>query len=158
LAGFVQNIAKAYNSPEYQTAADEFRIPFWDWAAIPQRFPDVMTWPSVNINTPTGPQNVTNPLYRYTFLNHPEPAAWFPPDEESYLGSQPWTLRNPDSNNNSIESAINDQFAEEGQFLSDQVVSQKFFVVASLTRVVVDFRQNERFQFHVYNWQWRELV
>jgi tyrosinase len=122
LAGFVQTAAKAYNSPEYQTAADNFRIPFWDWAAIPQRFPDVMTWPSVSINTPTGPQNVTNPLYRYTFLNHPEPAAWFPPNEESYIGSQPWTLRNPDSNNNSIESAINDQFAEEGQFLSDQVV------------------------------------
>ena len=82
-----------------------------------------MTWPSVSINTPSGPQNVTNPLYRYTFLNHPEPAKWFPTNQETYLGSQPWTIRQPDSNNVSNEAAIDTQFAEEGQYLSDQVVS-----------------------------------
>jgi tyrosinase len=126
LAGFVQDAAKAYNSPDYQTGADNFRIPFWDWAAIPQRFPDVATWPSVNINTPSGPQNVTNPLYRYTFLNHPEPAAWFPTSgapDDPFLGAQPWTIREPDANNVSVESAIDVQFAEFGQSLSDQVVS-----------------------------------
>ncbi|TVY16673.1 Polyphenol oxidase 1 [Lachnellula arida] len=123
IAGFVQDAAKSYNSSTYQTAADNFRIPFWDWAAVPQRFPDVMTWPNVSINTPSGPQNVTNPLYRYTFLNHPEPAKWFPTDQETYLGSQPWSIRQPDNNNVSNEAAMEGQFAQEGQSLSDQVWS-----------------------------------
>ncbi|TVY34882.1 Polyphenol oxidase [Lachnellula subtilissima] len=123
IAGFVQAAAKTYNSQTYQTAADNFRIPFWDWAAVPQRFPDVMTWPNVSINTPTGIRNVTNPLYRYTFLNHPEPANWFPTDQETYLGSQPWTIRQPDGNNVSNEATMESQFAQEGQFLSDQVWS-----------------------------------
>ncbi|TVY37847.1 Polyphenol oxidase [Lachnellula occidentalis] len=126
LAGFVQAAAKTYNSSNltsYQTAADNFRIPFWDWAAVPQRFPDVMTWPSVSINTPSGRRNVTNPLYRYTFLNHPEPAKWFPTDQETYLGSQPWTIRQPDTNNVSNEASMESQFVKEGQFLSDQVWS-----------------------------------
>ncbi|KAF4628454.1 hypothetical protein G7Y89_g9698 [Cudoniella acicularis] len=122
MAAHAQDAAKSYNSPVYQTAADNLRIPYWDWAAVPQRFPDLLMWPSIQIITPTGVKNVTNPLNRYKFLNHPEPEAWFPSDEESYLGSQPWTLRQPDSQNVSQEYLINTQgFGDDGQILTDSI-------------------------------------
>ncbi|KAH6674977.1 hypothetical protein B0J14DRAFT_25463 [Halenospora varia] len=122
MAGFAQKIAKTYNSPVYQTAADNLRIPYWDWASVPQYFPDVLMWPSIQISTPTGVTNVTNPLNRYKFLNHPEPEKWFPSNEETYLGSQPWTLRQPDSQNVSHENLINNPgLSDDGPILTDAV-------------------------------------
>lgn len=42
--------------------------------------PDVTNQPTIAINTPTGPQSISNPLYNYTF--HPQPSAPdFPPNE-----------------------------------------------------------------------------
>ena len=44
MAGHAQAVAKLYptsNRAAYQNAADNLRIPFWDWAAIPQEFPAV---------------------------------------------------------------------------------------------------------------------
>jgi tyrosinase len=124
MAGFAQTIAKGYRSATYTKAADELRFPFWDWAALPQRFPDVMTWPSVRINTPTGLKNVTNPLYRYEFLNHPEPEEWFPTkDGDAWMAEQPWTVRNADANNQSQFGPINSNLADDGPFLTTQVVS-----------------------------------
>jgi tyrosinase len=128
IAGHAQTAAKAYNSAVWQKAADNLRIPFWDWAAAPQGFPDVMTWPSVRITTPTGVKNVTNPLYRYKFRSHPEQQNWFPTnggDWDAYLGSQPWTLRWPDANNVTHDESINIRLAGDDipAGLRQQVVS-----------------------------------
>lgn len=68
-----QEIAKAYNSPVWSKAADELRLPFWDWAAPPQLFPEILTVPTVQVTTAVGVKNGNNPLYRYEFLNVPEP-------------------------------------------------------------------------------------
>jgi len=99
IAGHAQTLAKTYPAATratYQAAADNVRLPFWDWAAIPQRFPDVLTWPTVQITTPTGVKNVTNPLYNYKFLSNPEPPEWFPAGDP--LGNCPTTVRCPDQN------------------------------------------------------------
>ena len=100
-------------------------MPYWDWAVAPQRFPDVMTWPTVRIYTPTGVKNVTNPLFQYTFLSHPEPESWFPigGDSDAYYGEQPTTLRQPDANNHSQNAVINDAwFNPYGYQLATMVV------------------------------------
>ncbi|RDL38192.1 uncharacterized protein BP5553_05625 [Venustampulla echinocandica] len=94
LAGHVQTVAKEYNSQIYQDAADNFRIPFWDWAAIPS-IPDVVAAPTVNINTPSGPKDVTNPLYQYSFQQFPLNDTWFPSDQDEKLSTYPATVRCP---------------------------------------------------------------
>ncbi|KAH8589738.1 hypothetical protein B0O99DRAFT_692298 [Bisporella sp. PMI_857] len=125
MAGHAQTIAKTYpvaSRPLYQTAADNLRIPYWDWAAFPQRFPDVMTWPTVRINTPTGLVNVTNPLFQYKFLSNPEPEEWFPSTGgDSFVGSLPTTVRYPDANNKSQSQFINMNFADDGIYLTQAV-------------------------------------
>jgi len=131
LVGFAQDIAKSYHSQEYENAANQLRIPYWDWAAIPQLFPDVMTWESVQINTPTGLENVTNPLYAYKFLNHPEPLEWFPTSEggiDAFLAEQPETIRYANSNNQSQDADINPNFVEDGQYLTSAVVRSKLTI------------------------------
>ena len=63
----------------YYQAAVSFRVPYWDWAAVPPdggpTMPDSVTSPTVNVTVPSG-DNVTtttiqisNPLYSYAF--HP---------------------------------------------------------------------------------------
>jgi tyrosinase len=56
----------------FQKAADSFRIPYWDWAIKPQDgehvFPIQFTGsPSIEVDGPIGKQNISNPLYSYTF-------------------------------------------------------------------------------------------
>lgn len=128
LGEHAQEAAKAYNSSIWTKAADELRIPYWDWAAPPQLFPEVMTAPTVQITTPTGTKNVKNPLYRYEFLNVPEPLEWFPEDQGFFdaYQRQPCTLRWPDEETNTTHAeAINQQFTVEGsqEQLRSQVVS-----------------------------------
>ena len=137
VADHAQKIAKTYPSAirsTYQKAADNLRTPYWDWAKVPQRFPDVMTWPSVRITTAKGVQNVTNPLFQYKFLSHPEPAEWFPSD--SWLGSMPNTVRYPDENNQSRNALINTVWADDGSYLIKDVVgilSHTYFPSANIT-------------------------
>ncbi|KAI1379815.1 common central domain of tyrosinase-domain-containing protein [Hypoxylon crocopeplum] len=50
----------------YQDAANVLRIPYWDWAAKPW-LPDIVAMPFRIVQTPRGPVNMSNPLYRYTF-------------------------------------------------------------------------------------------
>jgi hypothetical protein len=126
MAGFAQTIAETYGSATYQTAADNLRLPYLDWAAIPQTFPDLLTWPIIQINTSAGLQNVTNPLFRYTLLNHLEPGTWFPTypnNDDTWYGEQPYMLRHADSNNISHNEAIQPIFSGGGPSLTYQVVS-----------------------------------
>ncbi|KAG9229730.1 common central domain of tyrosinase-domain-containing protein [Amylocarpus encephaloides] len=102
LADQAQKIAKQYNTPEYQTAADNFRMPYWDWAEVPT-MPDVITTPTLTIDTPSGPTTVTNPLYEYKFQQFPLNETWFPGDQDNKLSTYETTKRCPVdgvSNNN----------------------------------------------------------
>ncbi|KAF4637365.1 hypothetical protein G7Y89_g712 [Cudoniella acicularis] len=110
LVGHVQTIAKQYRSIQYQTAADNFRIPFWDWASTPT-MPDTVITPTIRVNTPSGTKNVTNPLYQYKFQKFPLNDTWFPTDADAQLSRWPTTVRHPDENGTSNEAAANSDLA-----------------------------------------------
>ncbi|TVY48584.1 Polyphenol oxidase [Lachnellula occidentalis] len=80
IAGHAQDIAKQYTGPsssDYQTAADNLRLPYWDWASI-STMPDVVSQPTVTITTPDGDQDVDNPLFTYKFQQFPMNTTLFP--------------------------------------------------------------------------------
>ncbi|KAF2664571.1 Di-copper centre-containing protein [Microthyrium microscopicum] len=55
----------------FVTAADQLRLPYWDWAKSPASGQDVtpaiMVSPQVQVLTPNGTQTIDNPLYSYKF-------------------------------------------------------------------------------------------
>jgi tyrosinase len=76
LWGLIQRIALLWTQVEernqYVTAAANFRIPYWDWAAVPpageSALPDsVGGSPYVSANGPSGVQIIANPLFSYQF-------------------------------------------------------------------------------------------
>ncbi|KAK0115324.1 hypothetical protein ONS96_013783 [Cadophora gregata f. sp. sojae] len=95
----VQDLVKTYPpalQATYQTAANNFRIPYWDWAAIPT-MPAVVNQPTITITTGSGVQSVRNPLYRYNFQNFPLDPTYFPSDSgvvgDAWLAKYPYTVR-----------------------------------------------------------------
>ena len=69
ISGHAKDIAATYptsNRATYQAAANDLRIPYWDWASDAQ-IPTSLTATSLTITTPSGSQSVTNPLRRYNF-------------------------------------------------------------------------------------------
>ncbi|KAK6073363.1 hypothetical protein SCUP234_08702 [Seiridium cupressi] len=78
----VQDIANEYtgdDAAQYMTAAESFRIPFWDWADD-SNLPPSTTWPEINVNTPKGKETVPNPLYSFKWPEFPlnNDPDWFP--------------------------------------------------------------------------------
>jgi tyrosinase len=76
LYGMIQQIAQLWPAgaikDEYVAAAANFRIPYWDWAAVPPTGQSVLPdsvggSPTVNVNGPNGQQVIVNPLYAYQF-------------------------------------------------------------------------------------------
>ena len=55
----------------YMAAAQNLRIPFWDWASLPAEgenpFPQMFTDDEVSVNSPNGQMNIPNPLKGYNF-------------------------------------------------------------------------------------------
>ena len=110
MADQAQKIAKSYSSPLYQKAADNLRMPYWDWAQTP-RLPEVVTTPTITIATPSGPTTVKNPLYEYKFLNFPLNETLFPGDMDARLSTYSTTVRQPTSEGVSQNSAVSDDLA-----------------------------------------------
>lgn len=72
----IQFIASLYEvgptRNRYVTAAQKFRIPYWDWAAVPEEgqstFPiSIGGSPTMTVAGPSGAQVISNPLFSYTF-------------------------------------------------------------------------------------------
>jgi tyrosinase len=72
----IQVIAQQY--PEgtvrnkYVASAANFRIPYWDWAAVPPSGESVLpssvsSSATIAVDGPRGTQNIWNPLYSYSF-------------------------------------------------------------------------------------------
>lgn len=57
-------------APEYRAAAESLRVAYWDWAAN-SSLPEIITRERINVNGPTGPVTVKNPLHSYWFQNYP---------------------------------------------------------------------------------------
>lgn len=133
-----QTIAQQYPDAvrsKYVAAAQTFRIPYWDWS-MQSSMPDVVSVPSLQINTPTGQQTVDNPLYTYKFSQ--DGLAMLPD------GSLPNTVRRPDANGNSQPGLVNQQFAKIGAGLHTQVYNlwsqQKDFLHFANAAVTNKFR------------------
>ncbi|KAH7330221.1 hypothetical protein BKA65DRAFT_404823 [Rhexocercosporidium sp. MPI-PUGE-AT-0058] len=103
----VQDLVKTYPhlcKPHTRyVAANNFRIPYWDWAAIPT-MPVVVNQPNVTITTGLGIQSVRNPMYRYKFQKFPLDPVYFPADNsvagDAWLARYPYTVRGaPDTQN-----------------------------------------------------------
>ena len=50
----------------YMAAADDVRLPYWDWASE-REIPSVVRAQSIDVIKPSGPTSIENPLYSYTF-------------------------------------------------------------------------------------------
>lgn len=66
------SIAKRFTGPDaskYQAAAEEVRLPYWDWASddTDSRLPKAVAEPSIAVVKPgsAGPTTIPNPLYSY---------------------------------------------------------------------------------------------
>ncbi|KIM27071.1 hypothetical protein M408DRAFT_173274 [Serendipita vermifera MAFF 305830] len=113
LAKHVTDIANEYSTPalreRYVTAAQRFRIPYWDWAYYADP-PDVITKQAriTGLNTPQGPRDLDNPLYQYRFHNkvgHAEFGDGF--DLERIWEGWPGTLRWPTNTRPTATSQAN---------------------------------------------------
>jgi tyrosinase len=66
----------------YETAAQSWRMPFWDWARTPPGggplYPADFGEPMVNAYGPNGWQLISNPLYSYHFSDSEVLAFNFP--------------------------------------------------------------------------------
>jgi hypothetical protein len=112
LADQAQKIAKGYNIPLYQSAADNLRMPYWDWAETP-RLPEVVTTPNITIVVPSGQITIKNPLYEYQFLNFPLNETMFPADKDARLSTYSATVRQPTNDGLSQNSAASDDLARK---------------------------------------------
>ncbi|KAI0136498.1 hypothetical protein BJ170DRAFT_677371 [Xylariales sp. AK1849] len=72
---FIQAIASWYPDDRrevFQQAAEQFRIPYWDWAVKPPEGDSVLPLivggsPDIEVDGPNGIQTIGNPLFSYTF-------------------------------------------------------------------------------------------
>ncbi|MCJ1384871.1 hypothetical protein MMC17_007989 [Xylographa soralifera] len=116
-----QSIAASYNSTNgatYRAAAETFRIPYWDWSLDP-KMPGLVNVPTITITTPTGVQDVPNPLYNYTFNPLPTSPDFPEGDNVSQYLS---TVRYPtslDPNATSQPEKINKQLQANAESLHD---------------------------------------
>ncbi|KZT70397.1 Di-copper centre-containing protein [Daedalea quercina L-15889] len=101
------NVAEHYTTdkPGWTQAAQNFRVPFWDWARpIPEGQPAVpqeMRSETITIVTPQGEKAVKNPIHSFTFLSQ-FPYTTF---DAPYNGWQT-TLRYPTSNDPDAKSQM----------------------------------------------------
>ncbi|ERF69584.1 hypothetical protein EPUS_01914 [Endocarpon pusillum Z07020] len=67
---------QGYDAGRWQAAAEEVRLPYWDWSSTTtqSRIPAALKQPSISVNTPSGQATIANPMYSYKFLS-PQPAA-----------------------------------------------------------------------------------
>jgi tyrosinase len=103
LASHCQAIVATYppdEVPIYQAAANNFRIPYWDWASN-TTLPSVVNADTITITTPSGVQSVPNPLLNYTWQTFQERQSWFPTNQsesneflyDAYLAEYRQTVR-----------------------------------------------------------------
>lgn len=64
------------DAARYRAAADEVRIPYWDWSSTStqSRIPAAVKQDSISVNAPTGQTTIANPLFSYEFIS-PQPAS-----------------------------------------------------------------------------------
>lgn len=92
---------------KWQDAADQLRIPYWDWATNPN-MPDVVSQQTVQITNSAGQiQQVNNPFYAYNFQNMPMNQTWFPQNTpDGWLSKYPQTMRGLSTENGQSDPGL----------------------------------------------------
>ncbi|KAF2259452.1 Di-copper centre-containing protein, partial [Lojkania enalia] len=112
----------------YSAALATFRMPYWDWAAIPPEGEGVYPWSvqreKVDVVTPNGTETIANPLFEYTF--HPLVPSDMGGHEWSVF---PTTLRNPSSKQENASSQ-NDLVSHQLDSMRPNIQSRVYNVLA----------------------------
>ncbi|KAF0384961.1 Di-copper centre-containing protein [Gigaspora margarita] len=124
-----KKIASQYPDNEkekYVDAANQLRHPYWDWADLKAMngVPEFFTSLEIELNTPKGKKNVTNPLKRYHLpvsLSYPLPDGQNPNDAPNYtlpsMDFNPYTpagyptVRHPNSKYEDQDNIMNQNFS-----------------------------------------------
>ncbi|EEP82835.1 predicted protein [Uncinocarpus reesii 1704] len=113
ISKYALEIAQQYPAStrsQYIAAAENLRIPYWDWASNPV-LPSSLINTQIQITTPQGRQSITNPLYSYTI--NPTTGKGFPSNDP--LSRYRTTVRCPDSrgqtNHNLVQSNLRNRGA-----------------------------------------------
>ncbi|KAI1143479.1 Di-copper centre-containing protein [Hypoxylon sp. FL0543] len=117
LYNIVQYIASLYPQDlrdRFEKAAATFRIPYWDWAAVPPDGVSVLPLiaggsSTVNVSGPNGVQSISNPLFSYVF--RPFNSSIFPDFpyntwSETKRAPRPVNSPNATSNNSFVAHAL----------------------------------------------------
>ncbi|CAG8612025.1 18057_t:CDS:2 [Dentiscutata erythropus] len=111
---------------KYVEAANQLRHPYWDWADLKaiKGVPDFFISLEIELNTPTGKKNVTNPLKRYYLpvnLSYPLANGQNPTDKPNYtlpsMDFNPFTpagyptVRHPNSKYENQDDIMNANFS-----------------------------------------------
>ncbi|WYZ36206.1 hypothetical protein EsH8_XI_000089 [Colletotrichum jinshuiense] len=119
LGGHIQAIAANYTgsrAQEYKTAADNWRHPYWDWAADGgAQLPSVATQATITVNGPGGQVQLANPLLGYKWQRFPLNTAsnYFPTSGDRNCWRFPQTTRWPDANGNNRPSLANQELGQD---------------------------------------------
>ncbi|TDZ61431.1 Tyrosinase [Colletotrichum trifolii] len=119
LGGHIQAIAANYTgsrAQEYKTAADNWRAPYWDWAADGgAQLPPVTTQTTMTVNGPGGRVQLPNPLLGYRWQRFPLNTAseYFPTRGDRNCWGWPQTTRWPNGNGNSRPSLANQELSQD---------------------------------------------
>ncbi|KAI1428347.1 hypothetical protein F5Y12DRAFT_782760 [Xylaria sp. FL1777] len=128
LYNIVQFIASLWPPEELdrvQSAAKRFRIPYWDWAVAPPIGESVLPLSiggssTVNVSGPNGIQNISNPLFSFTFK--PFNGSIFPDApynkwNETKRAPYPTTDPNAISNNSFVAASLDNHLPSYQQRL-----------------------------------------
>ncbi|KIW05630.1 uncharacterized protein PV09_03501 [Verruconis gallopava] len=109
----VANEFQGSDQQRYLSAAQNLRIPYWDWAA-PQNdsnvVPDVLIQQQISVNTPSGQQTIDNPLYTYKFTAQTQDLVYSPFTSWTQTYRHPVSQDTPTQNNDQdFVSTMNSQ-------------------------------------------------
>ncbi|KAL7629292.1 hypothetical protein AAE478_000812 [Parahypoxylon ruwenzoriense] len=101
----------------FQEAAATFRMPYWDWAAVPPDGDSVLplsvgSSPNINVSGPNGVQTISNPLFSYVFRpfngsTFPDfPPAKYNTWRETKRAPRPVNSPNATSNNSFVAHSL----------------------------------------------------
>jgi tyrosinase len=137
----VQNAIEAANEfqgsdqQRYLSAAQNLRIPYWDWAA-PQNggntVPDVLVQPQITVNTPSGQQTIDNPVYSYKFTQSTQNLVYSPFTSWDKTYRHPVSQDNPTQNDDQdLISTMNGQQSNLASRLFNLFANYQNFAMVS---------------------------
>ncbi|KAG6363808.1 hypothetical protein INS49_008911 [Diaporthe citri] len=118
-------------APAYRAAAGSLRVAYWDWAANAS-LPEIITHERIEVNGPSGPVTVKNPLHSYWFQSYPFSIQYM---NAGVLSKQSRTTRCPTEDINDDVAKVNAALVSS-EFKAQ--VYNTFTTVTSFENMVTD--------------------